>query len=378
MTPAAMKILHIYKDYYPILGGIENHVRLLAEAQAGRGHEVTVLVANTACRTSVQTMNGVRVIKAARWTTLASTPISPAMFWRTARLKADIAHLHFPHPPGEIANWLLRPARRTVISYHSDVVRQAGLLRFYKPLLKKVLKRADAIVVGSPPMKSSIYLAEHQAKLHVIPYGIPLDRFVTPPTATELARVRERYPAVTASFPKLLFVGRLRYYKGLNVLIDAMPDLQAQLLVVGIGPMLDEWQAHAQSSGVAERVAWLGEVPDADLPALYHLSDLFVLPASHPSEAFGLVQVEAMASGLPTVCTELGTGTSWVTRDGQTGCVVPPNDPSRLAEAIQNLLRDPIRRQALGAAARQRAQSEFTLERLAERVETLYQTLTSG
>ena len=372
-----MKILHIYKDYYPILGGIENHVRILAEAQAACGHEVAVLVANQARHTSMQIMNGVRVIKAARWATLASTPLSPAMFWQTAHLKADIAHLHFPHPPGEVANWLLHPAGHTVISYHSDVVRQAGLLRFYKPLLKQVLKRADAIIVGSPPMKNSIYLADHQAKLQLIPYGIPLDRFLAAPTTAEVERIAARYPAAASSFPKLLFVGRLRYYKGLNVLLDALPDLQVQLLVVGIGPMFDEWQAYARSRGVADRVAWLGEVPDADLPALYHLAQLFVLPATHPSEAFALVQVEAMASGIPTICTELGTGTSWVTIDGQTGRVVPPSDPRALAEAIGQLLADPVRRQAMGAAARQRAQNEFAAEHLIERVDALYQTLIS-
>ena len=373
-----MKILHIYKDYYPVLGGIENHVRLLAEAQAGRGHDVTVLVANVARQTSSETMNGVQVIKAGRWTTLASTPISPAMFWQIGHLKADIAHLHFPHPPGEVANWLLHPARRTVISYHSDVVRQAGLLRFYKPALKRVLKHADAIIVGSPPMTSSPYLAEHQAKVQIIPYGILLDRFVTLPTAPEIKRVRERYPAITTALPKLLFVGRLRYYKGLNVLIDALPDLQAQLLVVGIGPMLNEWQAQAQRCGVADRVAWLGEVPDADLPALYHLAQLFVLPGTHPSEAFGLVQVEAMASGIPTVCTELGTGTSWVTLGGQTGLVVPPRDPHALTTAINQLLTDDQLRTQLGRAAQARALAEFTVERMIDRVSAEYERLLHG
>jgi glycosyltransferase involved in cell wall biosynthesis len=370
-----MKILHIYKDYYPVLGGIENHVRLLAEAQAARGHVVTVLVANPLQHTTIETLNGVRVIKAARWTTLASTPISPAMFLQASRLKTDIAHLHFPHPPGEVANWLLHPARRTVISYHSDVIRQAGLLRFYKPLLKHVLKRADAIIVGSPPMKNSVYLAAHQAKLQIVPYGIPFDRFVAPPTAAELERMMTRYPAVAAALPKLLFVGRLRYYKGLDVLLDALPDLQAQLLVVGIGPMLDEWQAHARLRGVADRVAWLGEVPDTDLPALYHLAHLFVLPATHPSEAFGLVQVEAMASGIPTVCTELGTGTSWVTLDGKTGLVVPPRDPAALATAINSLLVNDAQRRAMGEAARARAQAEFTVERMIDRVYAEYERL---
>jgi len=372
-----MHILHIYKDYFPVLGGIENHIRILAEAQAARGHDVTVLVANPARRTTVETLNGVRVIKAARWATVASTPISPALFWQTARQKVDVAHLHFPHPPGEVANWLLQPAKATVISYHSDVVRQAGILRFYKPLMKQVLKKADAIIYGSPPMKHSVYLQPHAAKLHLIPYGIPLDRFLREPSGAELDRVRTRYPIVSTDRSKLLFVGRLRYYKGLNVLIDALPQIDAQLIVVGVGPMLAEWQALAQARGVADKIAWLGEVSDDELPALYHLCDLFVLPATHSSEAFGLVQVEAMASGVPTICTEVGTGTSWVTQDGQTGYVAPPNDPAALAEKINRLLVDPPLRQTLGAAARARAQAEFAVERLIERVEQLYQTLIS-
>jgi glycosyltransferase involved in cell wall biosynthesis len=372
-----MRILHIYKDYFPVLGGIENHIRILAEAQAARGHDVTVLVANPARHTTMESMHGVRVIKAARWATAASTPISPALFWQTARQKVDVAHLHFPHPPGEVANWLFHPAKRTVISYHSDVVRQASILRFYKPLLKRVLKNADAIIYGSPPMKHSAYLQPHQAKLHLVPYGIPLDRFLREPSSAEIDRGAAQHPIVMSPQPKLLFVGRLRYYKGLNVLIDALPDIAAQLLVVGVGPMLDEWQAQARSRGVADRISWLGEVPDVDLPTLYHQADLFVLPATHSSEAFGLVQVEAMASGLPTVCTELGTGTSWVTQHEITGLVVPPGDPRALSEGINRLLANPAWRQALGTAARQRAQTEFAVERLIDRVEALYHALIS-
>jgi hypothetical protein len=166
-----MNILHIYKDSYPILG----------EAQAARGHAVTGLVVNRARHTTVNTLSGVRVIKAARWATMASTPISPALFWQMERPKADVAHLHFPHPPGEVANWLFHPARRTVISYHSDVVRQASILRFYKPLMKRVLTRADAIIYGSPPMKNRVYLQSHQSKLHLSPCGIPRDRFLQEP-----------------------------------------------------------------------------------------------------------------------------------------------------------------------------------------------------
>jgi rhamnosyl/mannosyltransferase len=174
--------------------------------------------------------------------------------------------------------------------------------------------------------------------------------------------------------PQLLFVGRLRYYKGLDTLIAALTHINARLVVVGTGPMQGDWQALAAQTGVADRIAWLGEVPDADLPALYHLADLFVLPASHPSEAFGLVQVEAMAAGLPVVCTELGTGTTYVNRDGETGRVVPPRDPTALAAAVNDLLAAPSTRRALGAAAHARS-AEFDLENMISRTLELYQRI---
>ena len=144
-------------------------------------------------------------------------------------------------------------------------------------------------------------------------------------------------------------------------------------MVVGIGPMAAEWKALAAQQGVADQIAWLGETPDADLPALYHLADLFVLPASHASEAFGLVQVEAMAAGVPCICTELGTGTSYVNQDGVTGLVVPPRDPAALAAAINDLLADPTRRAEMGTAARARVAAEFDLDVMVERVIALYE-----
>ena len=292
-----------------------------------------------------------------------------------------------------------------VLSYHADVVRQATIMRYYMPVAVAVLRWVNAIVIGSPPMRRSALLAEHQAKLNLIPYGIPLARFRAEPPEADRARLRARIAALfpcsdptpatqaadtstppslrssapppgllRAPAPLLLFVGRLRYYKGLDTLIRALPQIDARLLIVGTGPMEAEWRAVAAEAGVAGRIAWLGEAPDADLPALYHLADLFVLPASHPSEAFGLVQVEAMAAGLPVVCTELGTGTSYVNQNGVTGLVVPPRDPQAMAEAVNVLLADPPRRAALGAAARLRVAAEFDLDVMVERVVALYGT----
>lgn len=369
-----MRILHIYKDYFPVLGGIENHVRVLAEAHAARGHEVTALVANPGARTVIETVNGVRLIKVGRWATIASAPISPAMFRWVARLDADVTHLHFPHPPGEVAHLLFGRARRTVITYHSDIVRQRTLHVLYRPLLWRVLERADRLIATSPTyVESSPYLRHFREKCVVIPLGTNLERFDHADPARVESLRRQLLPQLGHS-PTLLFVGPLRYYKGLNDLLHALSEIpDARLLVVGDGPMRPPWEQLARELNLTERVAFAGRVDDADLPACYKLGDLFVLPANARAEAFGTVIIEAMAAGLPIVSTEVGSGTSWVNLHGATGLIVPPRDPKALAEAINALLADPARRATMARAAHQRAHAEFSQAAMIERVEQVYQ-----
>ena len=171
-------------------------------------------------------------------------------------------------------------------------------------------------------------------------------------------------------------MGRLRYYKGLDDLIRAMPQIPgAQYVIAGVGPMVDAWQQLARSAGVADRVVFAGEVSDAELPYYYNACDLFVLPANARAEAFGTVIVEALAAGKPVISTDVGTGTSWVNVNGETGLVVPAHDPPALAAAINQLLGDEERRKRMGYAARARAYAEFTVERMIDRVYTEYDRL---
>lgn len=366
-----MKLLHIYKDYYPVLGGIENHLRLLAEGLAKRGLEVTVLVTNLTGETTTLEMNGVRVIKAGRLATLASTPLSLSLPLIVRRLKPDIAHLHFPYPWGELAHLWLGRARRTVITYHSDIVRQRSLLRFYEPFLWRLLAKADRIIASSDHyLEGSFYLSRHADKSAVIPYGIDLKRFNSLPTYAET--IRERHGS-----PLLLFVGRLRYYKGLQYLLEAMRDIEARLLIVGKGPMEKEWLNLTTELGLAKRVTFMGEVPEEELPLYYHACDIFVLPASERSEAFGIVQLEAMACGKPVICTELGTGTSYVNIHGLTGLVVPPRDPAALAGAIERLSSDRGLREEMGQRAKERVEKEFSHERMINSTLALYEEVLS-
>jgi glycosyltransferase involved in cell wall biosynthesis len=368
-----MRVLHVYKDYYPVVGGMENHIRLLARGEARRGLEITVLVTSPTGKTEVAELEGVKVVKAARLATVASTPISLALFLWMRRLRSDITHLHFPYPWGELAHLAFGQSQRTVITYHSDIVRQKGFLRLYRPLLRQVLARADRIIATSPNyVQSSPYLSEVSERCTVIPLGIDLEPFLKPRTE-EVRRLREQHES-----PLLLFVGLLRYYKGLDHLLRAMCDIDARLLVVGSGPMAEDWHSLVSELGLTGKVFFAGRVSDEELPAYFQACDMFVLPASHRSEAFGVVQVEAMASGRAVVSTELGTGTSYVNVHGETGLVVPPRDPGALASAINRLLADEPLRTKMGERGRERARQEFSQDLMIDRVLELYRSVLPG
>jgi len=359
-----LNILHIYKDYFPVLGGIENHVRVLAVAQAAVGHAVTVLVCNPGPRTQIVELEGVRVIKAGRLTTAASMPISFSQPWLAARQRADVIHVHSPYPLGEVSGWLLGRGAGLIITHHSDVVRQQGWLRLYGPLLRLILRHADCIIATSPRyIETSPWLRPVAERCVVVPLGVDTTRFGPP-----------AQPFVGP--PTLLFAGKLRYYKGVDTLLRALPALPAvHLKLVGDGPMRQPWMALAQELGVAERVHFLGEVADDELPACYHQAHVFVLPANARAEAFGTVLLEAMASGLPCVTTEVGSGTSWVVQDGVTGRVVPAQDVAALTAALAELLADPVRRQRMGQAGRARVLAEFDQTRMAARVLEVYEAV---
>lgn len=359
-----MNILHLYKDYYPVLGGIENHIKVLAEAQAAAGHQVTVLVCDPGYRTCTEIRNGVKVIKAGRLTTMASMPVSLAQPLALTRLRTDVVHLHSPYPLGEITNWLMGQAGATVLTYHSDVVRQRTLLRFYGPFLRFILRATDGIIATNPCyVESSPWLQPVREKCRVIPLGVDLTRF------------SPIFSSTTGPL-KILFVGRLRYYKGLDTLLNALINIpEARLTVVGIGPMQASWQALSQELALSDRVAFVGEIDDADLSEQYRQADLFVLPANTRAEAFGTVLLEAMASGLPCITTELGTGTSWIVQNGVTGLVVPPRDSAALAIAIKTLGTNVELRQQFGQAGLTRVRAEFSQEVMIERVMQVYEEL---
>lgn len=360
-----MNILHIYKDYHPVLGGIENHVRVLAEGQSAAGHGVTVLCCAPTGPTLERREQGVRVVRAARLATWRSMPLSPALVAQARRLPADIVHVHAPFPLGDWAALRRPPGAALVVTHHADVVRQRLLLRGYAPMLRRFLRRVDRIIVTSLAYaRTSPWLAPHADKWRAVPLGVDTAHFTPEGPRAD--------PAAA-----LLFVGRLRYYKGLDTLLHAMRQLgeEVRLDVVGEGRMAAAWRALAQELGLAVRVRFLGDLDEAELPARYRGAQLFVLPANCRAEAFGTVLLEALACGLPCVTTEVGSGTSWVVQDGLCGRVVPPGDPTALADALRTLLADAATRRRYAGAARPRVEANFTLPRMLAGVEAVYREL---
>lgn len=364
-----MRVVHVFKDYYPpTTGGIEQHMALLCSGLAPHA-DVSVLVPSRSRRRVAEYVDGVRVIRVPEFGRYAAVPLCPTMPAELGRLEPDIVHLHFPNPMGDVS-YLLRGRRAAlVVSYHADVIRQRALLPLYRPVLDALFARADRVIAGAPEyIASSALLTRHRAKCVVIPYGVRTAAFaLRDGEAREVERVRAHYGA-----PLVLFVGVLRPYKGVDVLLDAMGGVPARALIVGHGPKREALESRARRLGLENRVAFLGEVPPARLRILLHACDAFVLPSIDRREAFGIAQLEAMACGRPVVASDLPTGIRLVNRHEETGLLVPPADPAALRGALNRLLGDPSLAARLGRAAQAQVERDFTAERMVAAVLALY------
>jgi rhamnosyl/mannosyltransferase len=359
-------------------GGLERYVFELGRALEGEVHFVNI-VAQRGPRLDVPMVG--ETVYARPVASLGGTPICPTMPWhalrRHARAPFDIVHLQFPADPmAHLAYELLPRSVKRIIGWHSDIVRQQRLLKLYRPLLNHSLRTADAIIAATPAHISSseqLSSVRDTARFRVVPYGFDLSRFSErPPLADE---IRSRYGGKFLVFA----LGRHVYYKGFEFLIRALADVpEAALALGGQGPLTPQLQRIARAAGVADRVQFVGRIPDRDLPGWYHACDAFCLPSVEPAEAFGIVQVEAMACGKPVVCCQLNNGVTWVNRDRETGLVVPPADAAALAGALTRLLRDPALRARLGAQGRHRAFSEFTSDAMAKATLAVYREVLAG
>ncbi len=369
-----MKILQIYKDYYPpVKGGIEGHINVLANGLKEHGIDVEVLVSNTSVRLEREVIDGILITKVPQLGRFASASLNMTFsFWiKKLGKRADILHFHFPNPTAEISYLISGLKKPVIVTYHSDIIRQARLLKLYTPFLRKFLDQAYTIVVTSPNyLNFSPFLGNYRSKCRLVPFGIDLSVFSPKKLSGEISEIRVQHGS-----PLLLFIGRFRYYKGLHVLINAMLHIDAKLLLIGGGPLEHPLKEKVARNHLGEKVVFLGELSDPEKIAYLHASNVFVLPSVFRSEAFGIVQLEAMASSKPVVCTELGTGTSFVNLHQQTGLVVPPDNPDALADAINHLLENPDLRKAYGKAGFQRVQEFFSKDKMIADIISLYREL---
>jgi glycosyltransferase involved in cell wall biosynthesis len=365
----SFKVLHVGKFYPPHMGGMETHLQALC-GELQKSVALRVIVASDDRSEAQEILSGVPVDRVPTRLMLASTPLCPGMVARIRNSDSEIVHLHFPNPMAVLAYLASGHTGRLVVTYHSDMVRQRFLGAMFEPLLHLALRRSSAIIVTSPNyLDTSTVLARHKSKCEVIPLGIPLQEFGLH-EAKNLADVRERYgDRIVVS------VGRLVYYKGFEYLIRAMQNVRGTLLIVGEGPLRRKLSKLASDLGMADRVIFMGRIDHPLLVSCYHAAKVFVMPSIQRSEAFGLVQVEAMAAGLAVVNTQLDSGVPYVSLDQQTGLTVPPRDPAALAAALNRLLDDDSARAAFGRAGRLRAEQEFSVDVMAARTLSLYDKL---
>ena len=364
-----MRVLHFYKTYYPdTVGGIEQVIRQMCVGTGRLGVTNTVLSLSRDKNLVPIAFEGHTVHRVPLDFELASNACSVASLGALARLakEADVVHYHFPWPFMDLAHFIARVRKPTVVTYHSDIVRQKKLLRLYQPLKQRFLRSVDAIVATSPNyMASSPVLGRYRDKTRIITYGLDQTTYPQPDPAL-LAHWRERIG------PKFfLFVGVLRYYKGLHVLLDAVAGTDYPVVIVGAGPEEAALKARALSLGL-KNVIFVGAVGEDDKVALLTLCYALAFPSHLRSEAFGISLLEGAMYGKPMISCEIGSGTTYINIDGETGLVTPPDDPQALRAALRALWDDAQMARDMGARAAARYRDVFTAAQMAASYAALY------
>jgi glycosyltransferase involved in cell wall biosynthesis len=359
-----VSILHIGKFYPPHRGGMETHLHDLAVRQA-HAASVSVIVANSIARSEACDLEGVHINRVGRLGTIASMPICPGLIQAIRSSPADLVHLHMPNPGAAYAYLMSGHSGKVVITHHADTLGRRFLRRFSDPYVRRLMQRASRIIVTSSRyLDSSSELAPFREKCRVIPLGIGIE---IPTTADYAAgqKLREEY-----GDRLILAVGRLVPYKGFDFLIRAMKDVDARLILIGAGPQAADLAKLAVSEGVGDKLIMKGNV-DALAP-YFCAACIFVLPSSNRAEAFGIVQLEAMAAGLPVVNTDIDSAVPEVCIHGKTGITIQPGDTIALVDALKTLLDRVELRHQLGGAGRTRVNTEYTADLMAVRTLSIY------
>jgi len=363
-----MKILHVYKTFLSdSVGGVEQVIAQLA-ASSSDGFKHTVVSISAKGFSETLHSSGIRHIRYPQTLSIASNPMSISL-WRAFKVLVkdyDVIHYHFPWPFADLMHISLNITKPSIVTYHSDVVRQKNWLRLYQPLMHRFLFRVKKIIATSPQyVASSQVLQRYTNKVAVIPIGL------TKPHYPESPLGRQHYWRTRLGARFFLFVGVMRYYKGLHYLLEALRGTQLPVVLVGKGP--DELKLRQLAANYAlTQVHFVGEVSEIDKATLYNLCFAVVFPSHLRSEAFGVSLLEGAMYAKPLISCEIGTGTSFVNIDGVTGCVIAAKNPLALREALVYLWDNPTKAQQLGWQAEARYRALFTAEKMAQAYEEVY------
>jgi glycosyltransferase involved in cell wall biosynthesis len=366
-----VKALMLTHTYHPSIGGGVRYKKAVVDHMRRRGHHVDVLAVSTDGSWSLVPSSRGTVMRVPLWKEVNSSAISPAYPFVFGGLvgKYDLLHFNFPSPMTELS--LLAHRRscrriRKVVMYHADIVPAKRFSTAYNHLVThSFLRQMDRIVVSSPTVAAkSPHLNGLADRISVIPFGVDPAAY-----AIENPPVKSGRNGGELS---ILFVGRLSRYKGVEHLMEAMTEAPGRLRIVGDGPLRQELAEQASRSSASDRISFLGRLSDEELSHEYHAADVLVLPSTDAGEAFGYVLVEGMMCGTALITTELGTGTSFVNVDGETGAVVPPREPSAIAAALAGMSDDRGLLRRYQDAAVERAHRRFHIDRMLRETEEIY------
>lgn len=368
-----MKVLHVYRTYFPDPpGGLQEAIRQICISTQAYGVENTVFTLSPKPWPRVVDRPETKVVRCRSWAAPASCDLGAldaVQTFRQLAAQADVIHYLFPWPYADVLR-LLAPKKPSVLTYISDIVRQRWLGMVYGPLMWRTLRSMDAIVSNAPAYAAgSPVLSDPsiEARVRQIPLGIDESSYAVAPDEAVFAKL-----GINPTEPFVLFVGVLRYYKGLHVLLNACRHMAGRVVVAGAGPEASALQSLVSALGL-KNVVFAGQVTDSEKMALLKACRCLVLPSHLRSEAYGMVLVEASMMGKPMVTCEIGTGTSFVNLHGETGFVVPPESPEALAHAMNALLGDGALAEEFGRSARRRYEALFSGPALGNAYAQLYQ-----
>ena len=364
-----LRVLHFYKTCYPYsFGGVEQVIYQLCKGGVSHDIENVVLALSPDGNEDTLEIDGYIIHRVKQNFHLASTGFSLSAFKRFKELvsQVDIVHYHFPWPFMDIVHFATRIKKPTVVSYHSDIVRQKQLLKLYRPIKNKFLSSVDCIVAASPNyLQSSEVLARFKDKTIVIPYGLDKESYPSPSQ-----EIMGKWRNIFGS-RFFLFVGVLRYYKGLHIVLEASKGVDYPIVILGSGPIEQELKSQVKALGL-RNVHFLGMLPEEDKVALLTLCYGVIFPSHLRSEAFGISLLEGAMFGKPMISCEIGSGTTFINVNGETGLAVPPGDSVAFRQAMQYLWEHPDEAAEMGKRAEERYWKHFTAEQMVKSYVDLY------